>query len=1603
MSDIDYFLDLPSSPDPLADDAPSFPSSTRPSARRVAQSSRLLSSASRSQTNPRAGSRAQSPRKRTFELDVGDTQSPQRIRVTVEAEEHLKRDNVNRQLFPPSSARSERRREAAAAVSTTTTTVPLNDEAAGWEGDASTPQKQGRKRRTSNGTPIPRGRKRAGTPIPRKTKQARHDDGPSDAELLSDAPTDVGGEETPRPRGRPRKTPTKASTVTAVPSSQVSIPTTGRKRGRPRKVPLDQTAGASPKTETAGVTSSAFSLETSAKNNFNPLLHIGRRHDGVLENNMDDDNTVASLSDPPRRSNRIPSPLRLNRSSEPANMHGTSDSPTPSHQAQSENDYDMMSEDYPAGDGEPQSDALSEDDDGGRFNRQDTVADASDFSMIAVESLPSFQASFHASVHGGHRDPSPEPQEMGEETSQIINRTLDSLRRSLQAEREKHSDDIEEDEVTSRSTMTASNYSSSRPKPLPLSRQVFVGRGNVDDSFSTIPDSILHAATPGRLPMKQTNPQSDGAYDDSFSEIPEAVLEAATPKPARPRRPETTIEEHIDEHESPTRPDEPGNPPRSIGRRSSAEYDSTRLPTPEQTSSSNAGSKKGHGDDEAAAPVPHESSPANGTDVPSSPPARTRPRALDFGHSDVQQELSIAGERQHPLPPQQQPAKMAPNQHQHQHQSLVAPVPSARPSLSPIVRVGRTLQNVMSDNSSPEVREGNLGSPFRGPASSDQGHQSSLPRSPSPSIRNRAILNNSQLSTAPQLSWGLGLNQDRNYTYNSHNNTDTHNISSSRGDTQRSAEAESKRGFANSKLLEDEAQTRSHESGASSINLNGPGNGGMDGATQGDTIPQTSYEHSPLQASSSHSRAAVFGSRGINRGQVVTKTDHPNPDMEEEDRGMDNEPSPGFDGGLGNGLDDQDDDDDDDDMDIWDIEASRTSPARPEPARTEPKPIIEPDVLPPRRSKIPSPWRKTARRLIYKNEIASSSQIEVEENSASDVEQEPGVESLQPPQQQQPQQRPRESPTHFQQAAPTEPEPEPPARTWERTGQQSYEPEQQPEQEEFGHVISSSRSDDSFEEHAGSVDSGQHDDHDLMDFEEPERLPEPDTKDRKEHDRRHGRKSGRTPASAETSTDATEYSIVAQQAEQGAEQTPRPQEKQASAKSRFFGKFDLMSFFSSPAALPDNTQAGTSASKPASKPTISQPEMSETRSTREPREPPKTFWSTGLFPPILQKESRPSPPSPERRSNINNNMFPPGPALKSGDTVADTYDPSTSISPSPSPSPSPKRLPARSPSMSAAPSTPDRQLYPPIPQKKDFTPRPGESKGYLFTASTSQAGPDTRSRVGNNHLQEPNDEPESSALTEGSEYERVPPREKPSRWDRHASPIKSSFRSPLKPTTPGRIVSFGDESSSPMTQTKRANNELRNNNTNAFGNIIQAPTLRPAFEGKENQPRLDSNNNNNNKNKNNLSTIKANTENPIIAPPRSSTSTSTSANRPTASTSTSTTSTPSLSQTTWSKQHWAHLDEILQLRRRDPSRFHQAFPLPPRHRRRSISLLGKEVSAAQDARLVLESWHLEVVDAFKIQVGGWDERVLAKRLFALVVGEQKRKKKKATTAATAST
>ncbi|KAI1825759.1 hypothetical protein F4861DRAFT_164792 [Xylaria intraflava] len=1536
MTDADYFLDL-SSPDPLAD---GIPSSVRPSTRRITKSHQDLSSFSAPRSSPRRGSRTQSPKKRTFQLNLGDDRSPQRIRVTVETADALKRDDVNRRLFPPSSpTRSARRRETI-----TTTTVPLNDE------PGTTPPRRGRQRRTSNGTPMPRGRKRAGTPIQRTSKHPRHeDDAPSsDAAVLNDASADMGADdndEMPKSRTKPRKTPRKTPKKTpgktparaSVPSSQVASSTTAKRRGRSRKASasneLDVT-GTEP--EIDSVTNSAPTLNSSIQPSLGESLDVPS--DGVSSGHIENYSAHATLKAPPRRRSGIMSSLHPKTLKEPAGIGGSGGSPTYSLQGVGHDDDPMMSEDYQGM--EPRSDSQSEEGEA-IHDRQDTIMEASEFSMIALDSLPSFQASFHETTDA----PSSDQHEMGEETSRIINETLESLRRSLQTEteepppaevtvndsRREENGNGDREDMLNQSTATENHdngdrglsRSSGALNPLPLSRQVLLGRGNVDDSFSTIPDSILHAATPGRLPMKLTASEEEhhagqvSAYGDSFSEIPNDVLEAATPKP--PGRMETLLRGSSADHE------ERHSGPRSAVRMSNTSYGSSRLPTPDETSSSNAGSKKTHEEDTEASVEPQEHMEStNRTEVPSSPPVKTRPRALDYGPSNLQRELNGAQNSQLSSSQRQSPNKTSSNQ----LPALEAPHPGARPSLSPIVRVGRTLQNVISDNSSPEGRESSLRSPFRGSVSSDHPRQFSVARSPSPSIRNRGVLNKSQPSRP---------NMERNLRRASQASLDLQDLSGLGGS--KNPRTESPRGSGGLRPY-DLAAPVDKPSTTSSTSIDLATNDGGSWAANGNSSRQMSDQQASSQGATHHSQNTT-GIRDTGAGEMATA---PSTDIDtERDDNRHDESMPDVDGDLGGNFEEHNDNDSDDDVDVWDIEASRTSPVRPETTHIAQKSSksSKSDLPSLRRSKVPSPWRRNSRRLIYKDDIASSSQIEIEESSQSEIEEHPPVRSSQPPISQ---------PQQDTQLPALDPEPV----------QKSPIQEEKPEKE---NTAFPNHSDDGFEEYAGPADFEEpdEDDNDLVHQEElgaSERAEDgpPDLMDEEqmERDAQDELEDFYRTAAPHAQMDASERSLVAEQTIQT--QTPKAQEKAAPPKPKFFNGFDILSFFSSPATLPRLKAPESKLPAPQNQPAISQP----TLETRQPREPPKGLWSTGLFPSIPPNELR---PNSERRSD----PFSPSSALRSSDTVADTYEASVTASPA---SPA-STLPATS----AAPSTPEHQALPPIQQKRDFTPQPGQSKDSLSGPGPHVNSSSARDSDDDRDLEESSDEEESSGLTESSEYERVPPREKPSQWDRHLSPTKSSLRSPLKPAVPGRVVAFSNNTSSPSAQPQpqpqaqaKARNMLQDSD-NAHNAVSPGP-LRPRFEGKENQPLPP------NTTQQMMKSTFAN-NNSLDEPNAAITETPPAQHSPAA-------EPVALSQTTWTRNHWTRLDELIQLRRGDPARFAQQT------RRSASALLGKEVTA-QGARLVLEAWHLDVVEAFRAEVGGWDDHALAKRVFALIIGAERRR------------
>ncbi|RYP84089.1 hypothetical protein DL770_005261 [Monosporascus sp. CRB-9-2] len=346
-----------------------------------------------------------------------------------------------------------------------------------------------------------------------------------------------------------------------------------------------------------------------------------------------------------------------------------------------------------------------------------------------------------------------------------------------------------------------------------------------------------------------------------------------------------------------------------------------------------------------------------------------------------------------------------------------------------------------------------------------------------------------------------------------------------------------------------------------------------------------------------------------------------------------------------------------------------------------------------------------------------------------------------------------------------------------------------------------------------------------------------------------------------------------------------------------------------------------------------------------------------------------------------------------------------------------------------SPLDPERQIFPPIAQKRNFTPR----RNIQLSAQPVAAGNANTNRA-NSFLrvlqlpqlqrlgeeEEEQEEQDSSVLTDGTDYERLPPHDKRSRWDRKASPSKLCLRSPSSPQRPGASsrsrapaslrCGRGSRRRDPATWRQRA--------VAVAGRCCSSPVARRmhcrrgrmalttlvllrslilrmgGLHAQRKQPaqshhaqacrRTDS----------------ATTTATPHRPPTSTTDTPHPQPQQLASTVLS--PSPPLSQTTWTKDHWLRLEFLAHLRRRDPVAFD--LLLPPeldlaffeRH-----PLRRKEV-AAQGARLLLEPWHLEVVEAFRrSKLGlngsggdGWDDATLAKRLFALLDAEKRRARKR---------
>lgn len=765
--------DIMSSPDPLseaADDALLLPPPPPSSLRRVVARSSLHS--------PRFGS----PRKQTFALRVGDGRSPQRLWVTVEADDALGPARAtSRRLFQSSPAVAGKAAAAAtAAPPTTTTTVPLQgavDNAA--PRPPATPRRRGRPRR-GNGTPMPAAAKRrAATPADARTPRRRR---------LADAPPG-----------------TEASSAKRTPPT--------RRAAAPEDAPG---AAARDQPPAASDTPTLSEDEVELVGASGPPEAAPADHDDDIWMATASGEATPRPAGPPARAPSPPSPWRA----------AAADAPPPEPAEAQSSDAGAWPADDAMDLAPAASDASSVDEAAGTAPAQrgdDTIAQEEDFSMIFMDSIPSLQGVGQSSV------PPTAQGELGEETS-LINNTLESLRRRgaasdasseppqpaepppVPAGSHLAPDELASDEATlpratpARSTSARSTPARpTSPKPTsarstparspdrgpsprwsrttrqvadssPLRRRVLRHTARQAEESAAVGDADEDplAASPRAEPGRAYDEPSH-AYEDSFSEIPQEILTSAVPRrsdAATPhdthdaqigdeekegeeeKREEEVVEEDreeedreeregqeeeaedlVEDHEPPRRDDEQaeadGGPAPALGSSASstARSEAARLPTPDDTppqpESQHVG-EHGLSSDGGSGTPRKPASPAKAPAAAGAPgasaaaPSETAEQPEEAGASTGSREATPVQQDRSPLAgPQEAPQEAWPDK-------------AARPALSAIVRAGRALQSITSDPPSPEGREARLGSPFRssGSRGSWEGSREGAARSP---------------------------------------------------------------------------------------------------------------------------------------------------------------------------------------------------------------------------------------------------------------------------------------------------------------------------------------------------------------------------------------------------------------------------------------------------------------------------------------------------------------------------------------------------------------------------------------------------------------------------------------------------------------------------------------------------------------------------------------------------------------------------------------------------------------------------------------------------------------------------------------------------------
>ena len=719
-----------SSPDPL-NDSPTFSSPVKPHASKVRRSLPLQGSSSR---------------KQTFQLDVGDQLSPQKIRVTVEAEHsednitNGRRNSSGRNLASPTPYRVPTVRQS---VRTTTTTIPVkglsDSEDDSLDSASEKPTRRRGRPRKSFGTPIPaKSLNRAVTPGAKPSPRRRRTlgnlvdgDDPEDWDFTIGAGVEVnrgkGRSRSRSVKGAARNKSSPAAKQISSPDKTVSSTTSRKGRGRRKTLTPEEIIIHEDEIDTTpnlDVRDSDKGLDTKGvlgqrdmnlvpansanltnrlttmignddpdvlRDEFSPArktpAKAGRSNSRVRSTNIR--SSTGSVADLPPGSARLPikSPLQPVTSGEAEKCNGNE------NYLDDENEIDEIRE-------------------------FDTILESEGFSMISMDSVPLLREQLSSPFGPNQRDL--------ESESKAANGDVPGLKNDNGA--------CHEDSFSSIAPEILEAATPRRKASNPLLRAVLSANIPGDgDSFSSIPPEILEAATPGK--QRSSNKflsvkvQDHKSNDDSFSSIPPAILEAATPA--------KHVETEVTRLGAQSGPNEESKsvtklaiissfPLLETGKQS---LTSSGLLTPNETPSptemaaqqpaqiDHRGSKALDEPEPCNLPLPEGSSIAN-SQIRSSPPSAA-PRRFTYTAPPRQSESLHANNMETPsivfsspsLPPliQQLPLDRS------HMSSKLDPSQPPRQSLSPIVRAGRVLQDIAMTSTS-RSRTQSLGSPFKSPA-----------------------------------------------------------------------------------------------------------------------------------------------------------------------------------------------------------------------------------------------------------------------------------------------------------------------------------------------------------------------------------------------------------------------------------------------------------------------------------------------------------------------------------------------------------------------------------------------------------------------------------------------------------------------------------------------------------------------------------------------------------------------------------------------------------------------------------------------------------------------------------------------------------------------